>query len=156
MPRPPDTPGLLRRLGALIYDALIVVALLMLVTALLLIPTGGEAIEAGTPWYSLALLAVAFAFVSGCWVRGGRTLGMQAWRLLVCRDDGSPLRWRDALLRQACALVSLLSFGLGYFWVLVDRDGKAWHDRWSGTRLKLLPKGSAYAQHADAGHGEDQ
>ena len=29
---------------------------------------------------------------------------------------------------------------LGYLWVLVDPDRLAWHDRWTGTRLVVLPK----------------
>jgi uncharacterized RDD family membrane protein YckC len=65
---------------------------------------------------------------------------MLAWRLRVERSDGALLTWRDALLRLAGAFVSLAPLGLGYFWILIDRDGLAWHDRWSGTRVVVLPK----------------
>jgi uncharacterized RDD family membrane protein YckC len=34
----------------------------------------------------------------------------------------------------------LLCLGLGFLWVLYDRDKLAWHDRLSGTRLVRLPK----------------
>jgi uncharacterized RDD family membrane protein YckC len=74
-------------------------------------------------------------FFTGFWWRGGQTLGMRAWRLKVVRMDGSPLRWSDALKRHLAALLSCLTLGLGFLWVLVDSDGLAWHDRLSATRL---------------------
>jgi uncharacterized RDD family membrane protein YckC len=37
-------------------------------------------------------------------------------------------------------LLSWLPLGLGYFWILFDREGRAWHDRLSRTRVVLLPK----------------
>ena len=82
-------------------------------------------------------------FFGAFWTRRGQTLGMVAWRLKVERDDGTSLRWSDALLRLAGASVSLLAFGLGYFWIWIDRDRLAWHDRWSHTRVIVLPKRSA-------------
>jgi len=30
--------------------------------------------------------------------------------------------------------------GLGYFWILIDPEKKAWHDRLSRTRLILTSK----------------
>ena len=38
------------------------------------------------------------------------------------------------------ACVSLAALGLGYFWIWIDRERLAWHDRWSGTRVVVLPK----------------
>jgi uncharacterized RDD family membrane protein YckC len=35
--------------------------------------------------------------------------------------------------------LSWLPLGLGFFWVLFDRDRRAWHDRLSGTRLVFRP-----------------
>jgi uncharacterized RDD family membrane protein YckC len=74
------------------------------------------------------------------WTRSGQTLGMLAWRLRVERSDGATLTWRDALLRLAGACVSLAALGLGYFWIWIDRDRLTWHDRWSGTRVVVVPK----------------
>ncbi len=65
---------------------------------------------------------------------------MRSWRLRVVREDGSPLKWTDALKRLLYALLSWLPLGLGYLWILVDNDKLAWHDRLSGTRLVLLAK----------------
>jgi uncharacterized RDD family membrane protein YckC len=65
---------------------------------------------------------------------------MVAWRLRVERTDGSFLTWRDALIRLGGACVSFVALGLGYWWIWIDRDRLAWHDRWSGTRVVVVPK----------------
>jgi uncharacterized RDD family membrane protein YckC len=140
--RPPA--GLARRLGAIFYDSLLLVAVLMLTTALLLPLNGGRAITVDEDGfyayvYQGLLVAVAFAYFAVSWTRGGQTLGMLAWRIRVERADGTRLRLRHALARFAAAVPSLLPAGLGLFWVLVDRDRLAWHDRWSATRVVLMP-----------------
>jgi len=139
------TAGVLRRLGAMLYDLLVVMALLFVVTALFLPFTGGEAITPGDSGvleriYQATLLLVVVLFFCVFWTRRGQTLGMLAWRLRVERSDGSVLTWRDALVRLAGAAVSLAALGLGYWWIWLDRDRLAWHDRWSGTRVVVLPK----------------
>ena len=65
---------------------------------------------------------------------------MRAWRLRLVRADGGEPRLGDALLRLACALVSLAPAGLGLWWTLIDSEGLAWHDRWSRTRLVLVKR----------------
>jgi uncharacterized RDD family membrane protein YckC len=137
--------GVLRRFGAMLYDTLVVSALAMLLTMALLPLTGGEAILAERVGayeyvYRGLLVLLVIVFFGAFWTRRGQTLGMVAWRLKVERDDGTSLRWSDALLRLAGASVSLLAFGLGYFWIWIDRDRLAWHDRWSRTRVIVLPK----------------
>lgn len=137
--------GVLRRFGAMLYDTLLVVALLFIVTALFLPFTGGEAITphsfaAGERVYQATLLIVIVLFFCLFWTWRGQTVGMLAWRLRVERNDGRFLTWRDALLRLGGACVSLAALGLGYFWIWIDRDRLAWHDRWSGTRVVVVPK----------------
>jgi len=90
--------------------------------------------------YQAALLLVVVLFFGVFWTWRGQTIGMLAWRLRVQRPDGSTLAWRDALIRLAGACVSLAALGLGYFWIWIDREKLAWHDRWSGTRVVVLPK----------------
>ncbi len=141
--------ALLKRLGAMLYDALLLVALYMGLTFAMLPLTGGEAI---TPQdhpllehlYRLALLAITAGFFGLSWTRRGQTLGMQSWRLKLVREDGALPTWRDALLRLAAAALSWLAFGLGFLWILVDAEGRAWHDRLSGTRVVELPRSSSF------------
>lgn len=147
---PPVLPaaGLLRRLGAMLYDSLLVIALAMVATALLLPLTGGEAItpeEAGALeyLYRLVLVAIVAGFFGVFWTRRGQTLGMAAWRIRLVRIDGRRVTWADAIKRLAGACLSWLPAGLGFWWVLVDRERLAWHDRLSGTKLVVEPKGKA-------------
>lgn len=144
-PASPPSAGVLRRLGAMVYDLLLVIALMMVVTALLLPLTGGEAItnERFGAWeyaYRVLLLAVVVGFFGLFWTRRGQTLGMQAWRLKIQREDGALLRWPDVLKRLAFATVGLCLAGFGYWWIWIDRDRLAWPDRWSRTRVVVLPK----------------
>lgn len=142
------TPSLLRRLGALVYDSLLLVGVLMLAVLLLVIPyellTGASPYQNPTHRFLLQvyLLAVICAFYVFFWTHGGQTLGMRAWRFRVIRDDGADVRPIDALRRLGWAALSLLPAGLGLWWSLLDRDGLAWHDRWSRTRLVMLQRRS--------------
>lgn len=136
-----------RRLAALIYDSLLLLALLMIVTAGFLPFTGGEAVT----WersplleilYQVTLLAVIVVFYGVFWTRQGHTLGMASWRLRVERLDGSLLTWRDTVVRLVAAVLSWLPAGLGWLWCLFDRDRRTWHDMLSRTRVVVVPKRS--------------
>ena len=133
-------PGLLRRLGAMAYDILLLLAVLMMLSYPYVWLTGGA--KPGLfvkTLYQLYLLGICFLFYGGFWVRGGQTLGMRTWRLKLVRNDGGPITWAIALKRFAYAIFSLICLGLGFLWVLYDRDKLAWHDRWSGTRMIRIP-----------------
>jgi uncharacterized RDD family membrane protein YckC len=136
----PSTPGLLRRLGAIFYDSLLLMAAWFILTIFILPIAGGEAIPAGNMLYRLYLLLTALIFFGGFWTHGGQTLGMRAWRIKIQQPNGRIITWFQALLRFGFALVSWLPLGAGSWWILIDREGKAWHDRFSATELILLPK----------------
>ena len=131
----PRRVGLFRRLAALFYDGLLLLAVLFLATLLVLPLAGGAAVQAGNPFFQTYLLLVAFLYFAVPWVRTGQTLGLKSWRLHVERLDGGPLTWWHALLRFLAAAPALLLLGLGLLWMLVDRDRLTLYDRWSGTRV---------------------
>jgi uncharacterized RDD family membrane protein YckC len=137
-------PGFLRRLGAMFYDSLLLLALLMMLSYPYVWLTGGA--KPGLlvkTLYQLYLLAICFFYYAGFWVRGGQTLGLRTWRMKVVNKHGGSITWALALKRFAYAWLSLLCLGLGFLWVLYDRDKLAWHDRLSGTKLIQLPKRQA-------------
>ena len=133
--------GLLRRLGAILYDSLLVLALLFLATIPFIAVRGGEPVEIGDNLlYRLTLAVVIFAFFTGFWTRSGRTLGMQSWGLRVETPDGGIPGFGRASVRFFAAILSWLPAGLGFLWQLWDKDELSWHDRISGTRLRHYPK----------------
>jgi uncharacterized RDD family membrane protein YckC len=141
----PAVPGLNRRLAAMLYDGLLLVALWFVATALLLTVSGGHLTDADRPLWLLytlrvSLLLVALMFFAGFWTHGGQTLGMRAWRLKLISASGDSVNWKQALWRFAAAIPSVGAFGLGLFWILLDQERCAMHDRLSGTRLVLLAK----------------
>ena len=129
-----------RRLGAILYDSLLVLALLMLATLPFIGLRGGEPVEPGDTSYQFAMLFVAWLFFAGFWTRSGRTLGMQSWGLQLETMDGGRPTLASASVRFIAAIISWIPFGLGFLWQLWDRDKLAWHDRISGTRLVYYPK----------------
>ena len=129
----------MRRVMAALYDWLLVIALMMVLSTPV-IALLDDAINPGNNLYRAMLLLLAFLFFAGFWSRGGQTLGMRAWRLRLRRRDGSPVGISRAALRFAAATIALLPAGLGFVWMLWDRDGLSWHDRWSDTTVDLLAK----------------
>ena len=87
--------GLLRRLAALAYDLLLVIAVAFVATFAMLPLTGGEAILTSTQGpvghlYHAVLLLAVFAYFGWCWTQSGQTLGMKAWRIrLEARTVGA-------------------------------------------------------------------
>lgn len=137
-------PPILRRLGAFLYDMLLLLAILMVANALIVIPyeviTGHPLYEHFIPLnlMRLYLLAVTGAFYVYFWTHGGQTLGMKAWRLKVISQDGGPVTLNAAVKRFLWSIVSLIPAGFGLWWSLFNGDRLAWHDIKSNTRVVLL------------------
>jgi len=140
--------GLLRRLAAMVYDSLLVMAVSMAYGALVLLIqvkvlgatfAEGEKAQMGTPGF-IGLVAVICLFFCLFWRRGGQTLGMRAWRLRIIGDNGLKPSWQSCLLRCALAPLSLVAAGLGYWWCLLDKQSSTLHDRLSHSRVVVLPK----------------
>lgn len=124
--------GLLRRVAAAFYDLLILLAVLMLATALALLVARGE-LDHGSAVFRAYLLLVCFLFYGWFWVHGGQTVGMRAWKIRVQQPDGRGITWKQALFRFLAAIPSWLLLGAGMLWILADREKMALHDRLSAT-----------------------
>lgn len=118
----PQPAGPFRRLGALVYDALLLVAVLFLGTAALLPLTGGESITRDHVghWvllYQAFVVASTVVFFGVSWTRRGQTLGMMSWKIRIETLEGLRLGWSRVALRLGLglALVVMLAIGL---WLL--------------------------------------
>lgn len=131
--------GLLVRLLAMFYDALLLFSALLIATALALLVTKGT-LSYHNPFFRTFLFLICFSFYAWFWLHGGQTLGMRAWRLRLQRPDGQPVTLWQALLRFLAAIPSLAFAGLGLFWMLLDKNKMAAHDRISESVIVRLPK----------------
>lgn len=154
-PQTPEIIGpasLMRRLAAICYDSLLVIALLMLTTGLYMyasaeimgsehyreIADSGATI--GDPVLSLTLFLTLYGFFGYFWTRSGQTLGMQVWNIRIQNDDNSSITWLQALARLLGCFASLMAFGLGYAWILIDANKRSWQCMLSRTSLVRIEK----------------
>jgi uncharacterized RDD family membrane protein YckC len=108
---------------------------LFLATALVLPFNSGQAFHSKQIFYPLYLLTVSFGFYGWFWTHGGQTLGLRAWKIKVLTLDRQPLNWQQAVVRFLAALLSWGIFGLGFFWIIRDKNRYAWHDYLSKTAV---------------------
>jgi uncharacterized RDD family membrane protein YckC len=144
-----QTAGFLRRLMSGLYDWLLVLGVMM-VLSVPVVAIIDDAVDPGNIFYRLALVLVAATFFVHFWSHGGQTLGMKAWRLKLINQNGVAPDTATAAKRFIYACMAMAPAGLGFLWVLVDSDKLSWHDRLSQTRIVVLPKrtGSAASKRA--------
>jgi uncharacterized RDD family membrane protein YckC len=146
------TAGLSHRLAAIFYDFLLCIALLIIVTfiyKLILMGFYGQeqlkqmsdsgALD-GDPLLSTVLFMSLFGFFAKFWTHNGQTLGMQVWGLRIQNKDGTAITLWQAMLRFLVAIGSWLLLGLGYLWVIWDKEKRTWHDIYSESQVVHLPK----------------
>ncbi|HNQ75303.1 MAG TPA: RDD family protein [Pseudothauera hydrothermalis] len=136
-----EPAGLRRRLASMLYESLLLLGVLALVFLVPWLALGiglGVAPPGWLAWMHLFIaLGVYFIWY---WRRGGQTLAMQTWRLrIVDAASGRQPGLGQCLLRYALAWPSVMLFGVGLLWALVDRDRQFLHDRLAGTVIVLLP-----------------
>jgi len=158
--------GLARRLGALVYEVLLLTALILTV-GFALLPWVSPGLASPTRELTIPALPMRLALlctlVAGAgwyyvwsWTGGRRTLPMKTWRMRVVTVAGQNLTRRVALVRYLAAWIGpalalfayagIQPLGLGayalwlvlfnYLWAIVDRDRQFLHDRIAGTVLQ--------------------
>ena len=134
-----QSAGLFRRLAAILYDSLLIIAM-WLITTLLLVAFINDGAALQGPLFQFGLYFEACLFYSYFWRLRGQTLGMQAWKIKLVSPSLQTLSWQECFARLFFALVSVSMLGLGFIWMLFDPERLTWHDRASGTRVVLLRK----------------
>jgi uncharacterized RDD family membrane protein YckC len=140
-----SSAGFGRRFAALVYDAVLLAALLMVFTGGALFFTHGAAVVSATAggWvivYRAGLIGVIAGYYTVNWLRSGQTLGMRAWRLHAVDETGKPMMLKAALLRCAFGLLAWAPAALGVLWLYLDPEHLAIHDRLSKTRVVYLAR----------------
>ncbi|MDN3696684.1 MULTISPECIES: RDD family protein [Vibrio] len=146
--------SLMRRLGALLYDALIVIAIEMMAAGIViaileaLVAAGllhygtytdaSDLLSTHPVWsyvYTIYLVSVWVYFFVFFWTRAGQTLGMRAWKLRLQNSDNSPITTTQALIRLGTS-----GFGLANLAVPFDPQKRGFQDIWAKTEVVVLPK----------------
>jgi uncharacterized RDD family membrane protein YckC len=162
-PVQPPRASLLPRIGAAVYEGLLVMALVF-ITGFLMLPLVSPGHAAGAVALTMppvparvALFCVLFAVMAlyfvWSWTGGRRTLPLKTWRMRIAMPDGGAPTGKTALLRFLAAwigpTVALLGYaafrdhglralalgllGFNFLWALVDPQRQFLHDRIAGT-----------------------
>jgi uncharacterized RDD family membrane protein YckC len=116
--------GFWRRFVASLLDGLILGVLYLIVLVVL-----DEAVAGGL--YLLANL-VYFAYFEGA--AAGQTPGKKALGIRVIDfKTGGSIGYGRAFIRYIGRIVSSIPLGLGYFWMLWDKEKQTWHDKFAGS-----------------------
>jgi len=132
--------GFGRRAAALLYDSVLLAALLVVFTSGAVLLNHRVAVERETAgaWvylYRAGLMGVVAGYYLLNWTRSGQTLGMRAWHLRAVTESGKPIGWKAAALRFGLGVLAWTPAALGVLWLYADRDHLALHDRLSKTRV---------------------
>jgi uncharacterized RDD family membrane protein YckC len=150
-----------RRLAALVYDLLIVLAIMLVANMFGLALTGGHLLDEQQQlrawWFPLFEVACVGSYFMASWRRGGQTVGMRPWHIRVTRADGGRVTLQQCLIRLLVAgaplvllmlapliglhatLWTLLGVWAGWFALaLPDPRRRALHDVAAGTELRRL------------------
>lgn len=147
------------RLVALVYDLLIVVAIMLVANMIGLALTGGHLLDEHQHlqawWFPFFEAACVGGYFVASWRRGGQTVGMRPWRLRVVSAAGDAAPTGRLLLRLTVAALPLLALGLApaiglrsaalavlagwiawFALALVDPRRRALHDLVAGTEVR--------------------
>ena len=133
------TAGIARRLSSMLYEGLVVFAVLLIGFLLPQIVLNAFGLVLAPRWLWRHVLGLLLLYFVWCWLHGGQTLPMKTWKLQVVNANGSPLRPMQAVLRYLAAWPSILFFGVGIFWAVFDRDKQFLHDRIAGSCIIAIP-----------------
>jgi uncharacterized RDD family membrane protein YckC len=135
-PRPPEQPGpppptggpsgpragFWRRFGGALIDALII-GIVGGIFQVILGRGPGSAI-------GLAIGVGYYGYLEGS--NSGQTIGKRALGIRVIDfNNGGPIGFGRAVIRYFGRWVSAIPCGLGYFWMLWDKEKQCWHDKFA-------------------------
>lgn len=127
-----------KRVACVLYESMLVFAILFVAGIVYRAIFGDPITDLQRHIFFIYSWLIAGAYFVFCWVKSGQTLAMQTWRIQLISQDGSTLSVLQAMQRY---LLASLFFGISFLWAVFDRDGLYLHDRFTGGRLRALPKG---------------
>ena len=130
--------GFLKRILALVYDSLLIGAIVLVLSLLLVFVNSGYP-ESGSFVSFIQFFILVFAgpiFYSYFWIANkGQTTGMQAWKIQLVTIDETELNIKISKSCESEYPASFACFGMGYLWILYDKDNLSWSDILTKTKV---------------------
>ena len=125
------TPSLGRRLLCLVYEALLLTAVILVAGGLATALAKTAGLNQPRTLTRMIVVIACAGYYAVQWLRRGQTLPMKTWRISLQSASGGRISLRQTLLRMALATIGYLALGITILWALVDRDRQFLHDRLS-------------------------
>ncbi|PYP87082.1 MAG: hypothetical protein DMF61_10550 [Blastocatellia bacterium AA13] len=148
---PPQLAGIGPRIVAYLIDALLLSIILGIGYFIaIILAIGGAATNTreGSDIGGLAAAGVFLIIVPAALIvwfynqiylvvkNNGQTIGKKLMKVRIAKDDGSPIGYGDAFLRNLVGYwISSLVCHLGFIWALFDQQRQTWHDKIFKTRV---------------------
>ena len=153
-----------RRIGAMVYDTLLLFAVLVIASALTLPFRAGKGATQFDPLMMIYIFSVIFLFFGWFWTHGGQTLGMRAWRIKLVSSKHGEVTWLTAFYRYLVTLPAWLFlfyslhshndrfgtetiltqtpgwilYSTGIVWLIIDNIPGNWREKVTGTQVTYL------------------
>jgi uncharacterized RDD family membrane protein YckC len=127
-------PSVARRLACVIYDGLLVVAVVFAAAFPFVGLTRHLAPALAVPLTQAYVLLVVAGYFTLFW-RKGQTLAMKTWGFELVSAAGGRVSWGQAGLRFLLACLNLVLLGLGWWAAYLDPGRQFLQDQLAGTRL---------------------
>lgn len=131
------TPGLGKRLLCLVYEALLLTAVILISGGIATAIAQVTAISHPRVLTQIIVIVVSGGYFVTQWRGKGQSLPMKTWRIRLETVSGERITLPQALLRLTLATIGYLAMGVSVLWALVDHDRQFLHDRLAGTRLVI-------------------
>lgn len=122
-----------RRLGAYLLDSLVTAIPFNTVSSII----GLDMLT-----YNGLYLLLWTAYI--VWMNGkyGATIGKMILNMKIVKENGKPLTYSDAFVREIASYLSVTIFGIGCFVVIWDKKKQSWHDKIAKTVVISTKKGN--------------
>lgn len=85
--------------------------------------------------FQIYLVAISYIYLSYFWLQTGQTPGLRTWHLRLVRKDQYLLTRHDATMRFLYSILSIATLGLGWLWLLFNKDHQTLHDYMANTQI---------------------
>jgi len=122
--------GFWKRLLAFIIDNVILAVASKILFGDAVVRISAEGISVS---YEGVYLLIPILYTIVFWGMYAATPGKMALGMKIVKADGSPMTWKDAIIRYFGYIPSALVFCLGFFWIGFDAKKQGWHDKIAKT-----------------------